>query len=308
MPSIFFADPMTSTPFAANTREKNLASVAMDEAPTPDAADVIVARRLPTVLALFHLKKRYYVWTHEPAYAPFGEGSVRDVATDTNVAMSTAFNGDIYLTPLYYFVFEPQNVDSVIAKARAKRDFCAFLATYRTDQSKLVGGVNADLAHFRQNLALHLQAARLCKIYGRGWPEEIAIEGESRGTGWHDSKLGIIESYTYNIAVENTIARNYVTEKHWDPIGAGCVQVYFGAGSGVEAVTPPGAYVDCSGGVEFGEIEARLRGLTQQDREGMLEASVAAYNKVLESWTRRQVIQGMVDRFGQRVRELLDGV
>lgn len=306
MPSIYFVDPMSSTPFALKTRQKSLASVGLMEAPTAAAADVIVGRRLSTVLSLFQWKKRYYVWSHEPAYAPVGERYVRDTATGIKVAMSTAFNGDIYLTPLYYYVFEPLKLDRIIARARRKRDFCSFLATYRVDQSKYIGGVNTDLSAFRQTLALHLQASGLCKIYGRGWPEDVVIEGESRGTGWHAAKLEIIEPFTYNIAIENTIARNYVTEKHWDPVEAGCVQVYFGAGSGVDAVTPSSAYVDCSGGIEFEEIADRLRSLTQLDREGMLEDGVAAYNKVLKSWSRQQVIQGVLARFGERVRELLD--
>lgn len=307
MPSIFFAEPMASTIFAPQTRDANLASIGFAEARTAEQADVIVARRLATVLAHFRSKKRYYVWTHEPAYTRYGERYVRDVATGINVAMSTAFNGDIYLTPLFYFRFDHLDLDDVIAKARRKREFCSFLATYRTDQSKYIGGVNADLSYYRQELGLHLQAAGLCKIYGRGWPEDIRIEGESRGAGWHETKLDIIEAYTYNIAVENTIALNYVTEKHWDATDAGCVQVYFGGGSGVGAVTPPDAYVDCSGGISFEEIAERLRTLTQKDREEMLAAAVAGHNQVTRSWTRERIVKDIMDRFAERVRELLDG-
>jgi hypothetical protein len=304
--SIFFADPMNSTPFTERHREKALAREKLSLATSAAEADVIVARRMSTLLPLFDLKKRYYVWSHEPTYAPIGEKWVRDLATGTNVAVSSAFNGDVYLTPLYYFYYAPLDLDEVIAKARAKTAFCSFLATYRTDQAKYIGGTNADLAFFRQSMALYFQSKGLCTIYGRGWPEGVTVEGESRGEGWHQTKLDIIDAYTYNIAVENTVTHNYVTEKHWDATRAGCVQVYFGAGSGVEAITPPGAFVDCSRGQTFDDVADRLRALSQPEREEMLAAAVGAINRTNEAYQRPAVIADMVARFGERVAELLD--
>src|SRR5215211_5175003 len=134
MTSVFFADPMNSTPFTERHREKALSREKLSVARSPEEADVIVARRMSTLLPLFGLKKRYYVWSHEPTYAPIGERYVRDLATGINVAVSSAFNGDVYLTPLYYFYYAPLDLDDVIAKARGKTELCCFLATYRTDQ------------------------------------------------------------------------------------------------------------------------------------------------------------------------------
>lgn len=306
MTSVFFADPMNSTPFTENQREKALARVRLTVAVAPELADVIVARRMSTLLPFFGLKKRYYVWSHEPMYAPIGERYIHDLATGVTVAVSSAFNGDVYLTPLYYFVYDPVDLDGVIAKARRKTELCSFLATYRKDQAKYIGGTNADLAFFRQSMALYLQGRGMCKIYGRGWPEEVTIEGESRGEGWHQTKRGILSAYTYNIAVENTVAHNYVTEKHWDATQAGCVQVYFAAGSGVEAVTPAGAFIDCSRGSTFDDVAERLRTLTQSEREAMLEAAVNAINSTNKVYQRSAVIGDMVARFAERVRELID--
>jgi glycosyl transferase family 10 (putative fucosyltransferase) len=306
MTSVFFADPMNSTPFTERHREKALSREKLSVARSAPEADVIVARRMSALLPLFDLKKRYYVWSHEPMYAPIGERYIRDLATGVNVAVSSAFNGDVYLTPLYYFVYDPVDLDQVIAKARRKTELCSFLATYRKDQAKYIGGTNADLAFFRQSMALYLQSRGMCKIYGRDWPEGITVEGESRGEGWHQAKRGILAAYTYNIAVENTVAHNYVTEKHWDATQAGCVQVYFAAGSGVEAVTPPGAIIDCSRGSTFDDVAERMRMLTQSEREGMLEAAVAAINRTGQVYQRPAVIGDMVARFAERVRELLE--
>jgi len=306
MTSVFFADPMSSTPFTERHRDNALSREKLSVARSAPAADVIVARRMSTLLPLFGLRKRYYVWSHEPTYAPIGEKWVRDLATGVNVAVSSAFNGDVYLTPLYYFYYAPLDLDEVIAKTRQKTEFCSFLATYRTDQAKYIGATNADLAFFRQSMALYFQGKGLCKIYGRGWPEEVTVEGESRGDGWHQTKLDIIDAYTYNIAVENTVTLNYVTEKHWDATRAGCVQVYFAAGSGVEAITPPAAFIDCSRGASFDDVAERLRSLTQPEREEMVAAAVGAINQTNEVYQRPAVIADMVARFAERVRELLD--
>ena len=307
MTSVFFADPMNSTPFTERHREKALSREKLAVAGSAARADVIVARRMATLLPLFELGKRYYVWSHEPMYAPIGERYVRDLATGITVAVSSAFNGDVYLTPLYYFYYAPLDLDEVIAKARSKTEMCSFLATYRTDQAQYIGATNSDLAFFRQSMALRLQGMGLCKIFGRGWPEGITVEGESRGDGWHQAKLDIIDAYTYNVAVENTVTHNYVTEKHWDATRAGCVQVYFAEGSGVEAITPPGAFIDCSRGATVDDIAERFRTLTQPEREEMLAAAVGAINRTNEAYERPAVIADMVARFAERVRELLDG-
>lgn len=306
MPSIYFADSMDHTPFDARQQGLYLPALGLEVTESAEQADVIVARRISAFYPLFRLKKRYYLWSHEPRWAPIGERYIHDTASGTRVAVSSAYNGDVYLSPLYYFDFRPLPLDRVMTQAREKTEHCAFLATYRAEPAVYVGGMNPDLTAFRQRLALHLQAAGLCRIYGRGWPEHVAIEGESRGLGWHLVKREILASYQYNLGVENTLAHNLVTEKHWDPIQTGCVQIYFAAGSGVEAVTPVSTFIDCSRGATFDDITERLRTLGKSEREGMVEAGIIAYNAICESSSRRDVIQPIVRRFADRIGELLD--
>jgi hypothetical protein len=43
------------------------------------------------------------------------------------------------------------------------------------------------------------------------------------------SKLALLSGYRFNLAFENSLCRDYVTEKLYDPLRAGCVPVYFGA-------------------------------------------------------------------------------
>lgn len=52
------------------------------------------------------------------------------------------------------------------------------------------------------------------------------LSGPDRG---RDSKLETIARYHFTLAFENSVAADYVTEKFFDPLGAGSVPVYLGA-------------------------------------------------------------------------------
>ena len=52
-----------------------------------------------------------------------------------------------------------------------------------------------------------------------------------------ETKLSIVSRYRFTIAIENSITRDYVTEKFFDPLVAGSVPVYLGA-SNVEDFAP----------------------------------------------------------------------
>jgi hypothetical protein len=46
---------------------------------------------------------------------------------------------------------------------------------------------------------------------------------------WRPSKLEILPRYKFTLAFENTIARDYVTEKFFDPLICGSLPIYLGA-------------------------------------------------------------------------------
>ena len=45
----------------------------------------------------------------------------------------------------------------------------------------------------------------------------------------YQGKLNTISNYKFDLALENAIAKDYVTEKFFDPLNVGCVPVYLGA-------------------------------------------------------------------------------
>jgi Glycosyltransferase family 10 (fucosyltransferase) C-term/Fucosyltransferase, N-terminal len=83
---------------------------------------------------------------------------------------------------------------------------------------------NARTASRRTDYARELMRYLPVDCYGRvlhncDLPEDKGSE----------SKLSTIARYRFNLAFENSIARDYVTEKFFDPLLVGCVPVYRGA-------------------------------------------------------------------------------
>jgi UDP:flavonoid glycosyltransferase YjiC (YdhE family) len=60
--------------------------------------------------------------------------------------------------------------------------------------------------------------------YGEVLNNRILVEDHGRAT-----KLAILGRYKFNLAFENALAEDYVSEKFFDPLVAGCVPVYLGA-------------------------------------------------------------------------------
>jgi hypothetical protein len=89
------------------------------------------------------------------------------------------------------------------------------------------------------------------------------LEGADTGRA---SKLDLIGRYKFTLAFENSIARDYVTEKFYDPLIAGSVPVYLGAPNVADFAPAEHCFIDVA---DFGgpaELAAHLRALDQDDR------------------------------------------
>jgi hypothetical protein len=76
--------------------------------------------------------------------------------------------------------------------------------------------------------------------YGR-WRSTHRREDFGRAT-----KLDILGRYRFSLAYENCIDRDYVTEKWFDCLLAGCVPVYLGAPNIAEFAPAPDSYIDAT--------------------------------------------------------------
>lgn len=104
----------------------------------------------------------------------------------------------------------------------------------------------------------------------------------------HRFKLDTISSYKFTIAFENAIARDYVTEKFYDPLIAGSVPVYLGAPNIRDFAPGENCFIDAS---EWDDPESLARHLLDVSRD---EASYLSYFE----WKKRP--------FLPKFRELLE--
>lgn len=303
MKKVFFADPMTSTPLQEGGRQRDQFPADVKVVESARDADVIVARNHYKLNDYFNLDREYYVWTHEPAWCPVAEQQFVDAATGRTIHASTPQNGDVYLSPLFYFPFYELDIDEILDLARQKSKPCAIMATFRTKYDRYLGAVNVDLSEHRQRLAIGLQRNYdFCDIFGQRWPKRVKVEGESRGEGWRATKQDILRDYSFNLAFESTKIHNYVTEKIWDPYVAGTIPLYHGRGSGVDAVLSDSSYIDCSDVKSAEELFDKLCSVSLHDRLEILRSALADIEKIRSSTTRQAIWNATADRFVERIR------
>ncbi len=78
--------------------------------------------------------------------------------------------------------------------------------------------------------------------------------------GW-SRRVAVMARYKFTLAFENSISRDYVTEKFFDPLTVGSVPVYRGAPEAADFAPAAGSYIDArdfSGPAELGDYLAEL--------------------------------------------------
>ena len=219
--------------------------------------------------------------------------------------MSTAFNGDIYLSPLRYFPFLKWDRAALMASLAGRSRTSAMLATYRAKFDRYISGRNVDITEYRQRMAIHLnQNYDTCDIYGRNWPAGVKVVEDSRGAGREARKQDVLRNYKCNIACENTVSTYYVTEKIWDAIQSGAVPIYFGRGTGIDQVLASTSYIDPSSFQSFEDLYDCIAGMSLADREAMVTSGHDDYVSILETHNRVDIDQLELTQFSRRLHEI----
>lgn len=122
----------------------------------------------------------------------------------------------------------------------------------------------ASVVHFQSSRIDHSGRGRFTQELSR----HIGFDGY--GKAYHNrmleqdlgqrSKLETIARYRFCLALENSIAPDYVTEKMFDPLLAGTVPIYLGAPNVADFV-PPGSYIDATAFGGPAELASYLRHL-----------------------------------------------
>ncbi|MGA1874910.1 MAG: glycosyltransferase family 10 domain-containing protein [bacterium] len=83
--------------------------------------------------------------------------------------------------------------------------------------------------------------------------------------GGRQTKMDIISRYKFTLAFENAIARDYVTEKFYDPLMAGSVPVYLGAPNINDFAPAEGCFINASAWDSPKSLAQYLMAVSQDD-------------------------------------------
>jgi alpha(1,3/1,4) fucosyltransferase len=305
MRRVFFSEDMVYTPFQAGQTRDGLAIPDVSFVSTADEADVICARTLPFLAPYLHMNKALVIWTHEPVQCVAGGSSFEDIASGKTIHIMTVYNGEALPSPLAFFPFKAVDRQAILDSIAHRSRFCLILATFRARLDRVVDGRNVDLTHYRQRMALHLQKQHdACDVYGKNWPADVPVVEESRGGDWRRRKSELLADYQFNLACENTVAQNYISEKVWDSILGGTVTVYFGKGTGIEGLLRPQSYIDPADFTDFDDLYRHMQGLSLADRIAIAASALEDHARIMAGTTRAEVYREIVDRFAQKVRDI----
>ena len=219
---------------------------------SPEEADILISqnfRHLKKFYWKYRKKKAYMVWTLEPRFNTSFQSSQKILFGLHKCHFMNVYTGDVFTSA---FTFHSHKI---------KRSLVLLNNNYQLKHRKIVAlmsyfkgikavalyknGKDIDLIKIRSRIALKGHNRGLIDIYGKGWPEGVAIE-DSRSGDWPSRKAEILNNYSFNLCFENTIAHNYITEKIWDSIENYCLPIYYGKGTGIYKVFPKDSFIDYS--------------------------------------------------------------
>ena len=284
---VFRAESMAHTPFDERSRPSRiLKDAGVRFVKRPGFADVVIARRVNSLKKFGGFDKPFVIWTHEPGWSIVFEPIVDIPGVRNRAHVMNAYTGGIYADEFYYFSTIKPDFDVAMRAFVAKPRKVVMLASHKAPSPIVWNGIDHDLDPYRQNLALYLQDRGFCDIYGRGWPESVKISGNSRAGKWHAAKLDILNGYAINLAFENTIIPNYVTEKLWDAIVSACLPVYHGARNGIYRIFPEGSFIEAEGkSVE--ELGEQILAMPKDEMIARYEVCLRAYLAIFTEDRRR---------------------
>lgn len=175
-----------------------------------------IGRRLPVLYPLFFKSRRlmknkrqlWVAWFME-CEVHYPHMSCRSFMESFDLTMSYHLDADI-VAPYFHDGLR-KLLRRPVPEKNNQNNTCAFISSPLNKSGRL-----EYLKIMMQFLDIH--------SYGRVLQNKAL--GNDRG---RESKMDVIAGYKFAIAFENAIAKDYVTEKFYDPLIAGSVPIYLGA-------------------------------------------------------------------------------
>ncbi|WBL24859.1 glycosyltransferase family 10 domain-containing protein [Zunongwangia sp. HGR-M22] len=289
MIKIFKASKMSYTPFD-NFEEGDLEFFQSNNVEIVDnhkSADIIVSDNI-THLKKFY--KRYFfgvkflLWTNEPrfdlAFADvikhFGFIKVHhmNIYTKNVFVQNLSFHGKMMKNSLKFLEkdFSLEN-----------RRIAALMSYYKgiNTPALMFENKNIDLISLRSEIVLAGNRLDVLDVYGKDWPDNIAIENSRQGN-WGTRKQEILNDYNFNLCFENTAYPNYMTEKIWNSIENYCLPIYYAKNTNAYSLFPKKSFIDYSEFQSPEDLFLYIKSMENDEFIFRMNRCLEVYNSICE--------------------------
>lgn len=164
--------------------------------------------------------------------------------------------------------------------------------------------IGIDLNAKRQDIAQCAYDKGVGHLVGRGWNEISGIKNSGYDSGnenWWDSKLEILKGYRFNIALENTLWKYYVSEKIWHSIKAGCLPIYWGKDSSIYDTFPKDSFIDASEFSDCNDLIDFTINMSYEAWRERMERCIKVYNDSMMKMNYYKFDEA-IDKFLERIK------
>ncbi len=273
---------------------------------------------------LFHYARRpggrrpILIWTDEPRYDTRFKSICRGYGLLPDLHVMNVYTGDVFVSN---YRFARLGNELPLLTHDNFRDFqnkkTIALMTYREGDAKWSlkrQGHELDLCTKRCRIALEGYRLGTMDICGQHWPSHVKIIENSRrsnepyGFGtWWERKRALLSGYHFNLAMENTIAPNYTTEKFWDSIACGCLPIYTSEGNRIYNDLPRNSFLDYDQLGSPQRLFDKIQAMTPEEFRQRMNACIDAANRAVQENLPQQAHRRMLDNIVERLHHIATG-
>jgi len=196
--------------------------------------------------------KKYIIWCDEPLWSNifavlkrkliyFHNNKIYEFKHEDSIEVNVmnCFTGEIYFNNYHFleanYLIDKNSVSlakkSLYNYKDKKNIICAIMGYKNSEMWNFSQDAYNiySLCNIRTEIALIGYNSHKIDIYGKDWPNNIAISESRTEKDFSYEKFNIAKKYRYNLCFENTVCPFYITEKIWHSIICGCIPIYYGS-------------------------------------------------------------------------------
>ncbi len=309
MIKVFKASKMNYTPFN-NFEEGDFEYFQSNNIQIIDSyksADIIVSDHIKHLKKFFHrsfLGVKFLLWTNEPRF----DISFNDITRKAgliNIHHMNVYTKNVFINNLsFHAKMMTKKLNYLDYNFEfSSRKTVALMSYYKGVNAKplFYNEENIDLIALRSKIALTGNELLDLDIFGKGWPNNIAIE-DSRLGEWGKRKKEILKNYHFNLCFENTSYYNYMTEKIWNSIENYCLPIYYGRNTNAYEIFPKNSFIDYTDFHNPSELFQFIKSISKEEYILRINKCIEVYNDIHlkgEEYPvelRQQVIRAIIEK------------